>query len=265
MPAFFCSIASNRNTRKSRLVYLRDVDDHLAARGILMARVVAIIPALNEEESIGLVLDAIPPGRVDAVIVADNGSADRTADVAREGGATVVFESERGYGAACLRALEAARELAPEVVVFLDADFADDPRELPSLVDPILLGQCDLVIGSRTLGRADRRADRGALTPHARFGNWLATTLIRRRWGVRYTDLGPFRAVRWTSLERMQMRDRNFGWTVEMQIKAARLGLRVLEVPVSYRARIGESKISGTIVGSFKAGAKILWTIFLTR
>ncbi len=205
-----------------------------------------MIPALDEEASIGLVLDALPPVR--CVVVADNGSRDATAQVARERGALVVHEPRRGYGSACLRALRACRDLPggpPEVVCFLDADHSDYPEELP------------LVVGSRmTLP-----GSRAALLPQARFGNALATRLIDLAWGARYTDLGPFRAVSWSALERVGMRDTNFGWTVELQVKAARLGLRHLEVPVRYRERVGVSKISGTLKGSVQAGAKILYSI----
>ncbi|GIX07023.1 MAG: glycosyl hydrolase [Candidatus Poribacteria bacterium] len=215
-----------------------------------------IIPALNEEASIGKVLAAIPEGWVDRVIVVDNGSTDRTAEIARSWGATVVREPQRGYGSACLAGIAA---LPPEVeiVVFLDADFSDDPSELPRLLEPILRGEADLVIGSRVLGRREP----GALAPQARWGNWLATRLIRLRWGVSFTDLGPFRAVRRETLNRLQMQDRTYGWTVEMQAKAAALRVPCREVPVSYRRRIGKSKITGTVKGTLLAGVKILGTI----
>jgi glycosyltransferase involved in cell wall biosynthesis len=227
-------------------------------------RVAVVIPALNEETSIGLVLDALPRDLVDAVIVCDNGSSDRTSQVARGKGAIVVFEARRGYGAACLRALEECRALPggpPDVVVFLDADASDHPEELPQVVGPVLRGEADVVIGSRMLLGESRRA----LLPQARFGNALAVTLIRWLWGARFTDLGPFRAVSWSALERVGMRDRDFGWTVELQVKAAAHGLRCLEVPVRYRKRVGTSKITGTVRGSIKAGAKILYTIARLR
>ena len=221
-------------------------------------RVDAVIPALDEAESLGLVLDLLPSPPVRRVIVADNGSTDATAQVARARGAVVVHEPRRGYGAACLKALEALAEDPPDVVLFLDADLSDDPSEADRVLRPILDGTADLVIGSRVLGERDP----GALTPHARFGNWLATRLLAVLYGVRYTDLGPFRAIRYDALLALGMKDRDFGWTVEMQVKAARRGLRHVEVPVRYRRRVGRSKISGTLGGSVRAGVKILGTVF---
>jgi glycosyltransferase involved in cell wall biosynthesis len=218
--------------------------------------VAVVIPALDEEQAIGGVLDALDRGLVRQVVVADNGSRDRTAEVARAHGAEVVGVPERGYGAACLGAL--ARVAADiDVVAFMDADGADDPAELAALVAPIARGDAVLVIGSRTLGRSER----GALTPPQRFGNWLATGLIRLLHGQRYTDLGPFRAVRRSTLEQIAMRDRRFGWTVEMQVRALQVGARVCERPVSYRRRVGRSKISGTLSGVVGAGVGILSTI----
>ncbi|MEK7468335.1 MAG: glycosyltransferase family 2 protein [Planctomycetota bacterium] len=217
-------------------------------------RIAVVIPALNEEKSLPLVLAALP--KVDDVIVVDNGSTDRTADVARTGGARIVSESRRGYGSACLAGIAALRE--PDIVVFVDADFSDHPDELPLLVAPIAEDRADMVIGSRALGNREK----GALLPQARFGNMLACFLMRVIYGHRYTDLGPFRAIRLSSLRKIGMRDRNFGWTVEMQIRALRHGLRVTEVPVSYRKRVGVSKITGTLSGTLRAGYKILFTIF---
>lgn len=219
-----------------------------------------VIPAFNEEASLPLVLRdlrALGPDAPRRIVVADNNSRDRTAAVAREGGADVVPAPRQGYGSACLAGLEALRTVPPEIVVFLDADHSDHPEELPSLVAPIGADEADLVIGSRTLGEREP----GALLPQARFGNLLACFLVRLLYGHRYTDLGPFRAVRWQSLERLGMRDPDFGWTVEMQVKALRRGLRVTEVPVSYRRRVGTSKITGTVSGTLRAGHKILWTI----
>ena len=213
--------------------------------------IAVVIPAMNEERAIGRVLAEIPAW-VDRVVVADNGSTDRTAEIARRAGATVVAEAFPGYGAACLAGLTAIGDAA--IVVFLDGDYSDHPDEMTALVDPIVAGASDMVIGSRVLG--EREA--GALTPQQQFGNWLATTLIRLIWRVRYTDLGPFRAIRADALQSLAMADRTYGWTVEMQIKAAIAGLKVAEVPVRYRRRIGVSKISGTIKGTVKAGWKIL-------
>lgn len=213
-----------------------------------------VIPALNEAEVIGRVLEAIPDGLFTQTVVIDNGSTDSTADVARRAGVEVVTEPVRGYGRACLTGL---RQLRPEInaVVFMDADFSDDPGEAEMLLQALAKGN-DLVIGSRV-----ERAHPEALTPHQRFGNWLATSLIAWRWKVQFTDLGPFRAIRRDALNRLGMRDENYGWTVEMQAHAARLGLRCSEVAVSYRPRAGgRSKVSGSIKGSFLAGTKILWT-----
>jgi glycosyltransferase involved in cell wall biosynthesis len=218
-------------------------------------RVSLVIPALDEERSLPLVLAALPPGVLHEVVVVDNGSTDGTARVARELGARVVHEPRRGYGSACLAGLAALD--APDVVAFLDADYSDHPEELPLVLGPVLDGTADLVIGSRTTGRSER----GALLPQARVGNRLATALIRAFWGVHFTDLGPFRAIRADALDRLDMRDVDFGWTVEMQVKAARLGLRCREVPVSYRARIGRSKITGTLRGTIRASYRILATI----
>jgi rSAM/selenodomain-associated transferase 2/rSAM/selenodomain-associated transferase 1 len=217
-----------------------------------LAEVAVVIPVLNEEKAIGRVMSAIPAW-VREVIVVDNGSTDRTAQVAREHGARVVTEPRRGYGSACLAGLAALRD--PEVVVFLDGDFSDHPEEMGRLVARILENRADLVIGSRVTG--DREP--GALTWPQRFGNALTCGLLRLLWGARCTDLGPFRGIRHSSLVRLDMDDRGYGWTVQMQIRALKRGLRVCEVPVSYRRRIGRSKISGTIRGVLGAGGKILF------
>jgi glycosyltransferase involved in cell wall biosynthesis len=217
-------------------------------------RIGVIIPALNEEGAIGKVITAIPDW-VDSVVVADNGSQDSTGDVAREAGARVVRQDEKGYGAACLAGLLALP--SSDIIVFLDGDYSDFPEDMEQLVEPILRGGADLVIGSRVLGGAER----GSLTPQQVFGNWLATRLIRLIWGANFTDLGPFRAIRGDALRQLEMEDRNFGWTVEMQVKAAKAGLKCVEVPVRYRQRIGVSKVSGTLSGTVKAGTKILSVI----
>ena len=217
-----------------------------------------VIPALNEEASLPLVLGDLPRPPVRRVVVADNGSTDGTARVAAELGAVVVPAPRRGYGSACLAALDWLRQNGPpEIVVFVDADYSDHPDELPLLVEPILAGRADVVIGSRVLGEREP----GALLPQARAGNLVACLLIRLLYGHRYTDLGPFRAARWEALERLEMRDPDFGWTAELQVKALRRALRVVEVPVSYRRRVGVSKIAGTLAGTLRAGHKILWTV----
>lgn len=219
------------------------------------AVIAVVIPVLNEEQAIGKVLAAVPRW-VDDVVVVDNGSTDGTARVVRTCGARLVAEPVRGYGAACQAGIRALR--ASDVVVFIDGDFSDRPEEMERLVDPIVGGRADLVIGSRVSGRSDA----GALSEQQRFGNWLACRLMRWFWDARYTDLGPFRAIGRAALERLGMSDRGFGWTVEMQIKGLRSGLRVQEVPVSYRRRIGVSKISGTFTGAVQAGFKIVFVIF---
>ena len=222
-------------------------------------KISVIIPALNEERSIGQVLSAIPQELNPKVIVVDNGSTDSTAQVAADLGAFVVQEPHRGYGRACLRGMEALTD--PDIVVFLDADYSDYPEEMRLLVEPIANNQADFVVGSRMRGKRQK----SALPPHAQFANWLFGVLLRMFFGYRFTDLGPFRAIRYSSLQQLGMVDRNFGWTVEMQIKAVRHHLRILEVPVSYRVRIGKSKITGTVAGSIKAGSKIIWTILKYR
>ena len=218
-----------------------------------------VIPALNEERAVGLVVGAIPRHLVRHIVVCNNGSTDNTAEVARHAGAQVVDAPQRGYGSACLAGLDWCKSQLPraDVIAFLDADYSDDPRELPLLLEPIAALRADLVIGSRALGHADR----GALLPQQRFGNWLATRLMRLIWGARFTDLGPFRAITFAALDKLKMSDPNYGWTVEMQIKALLHHLRYEEVPVSYKKRIGYSKVAGTLKGSFLAGYKILFTI----
>jgi glycosyltransferase involved in cell wall biosynthesis len=225
-------------------------------------RLALILPALNEEESVGATLCAIhaadlSPHSLVQVLVVDNGSDDRTAEVAQKHGATVIREPRRGYGRACLKGIDS---LAPDVTIvgFMDADGCDDPADLPRLIAPIAAGEADLVLGSRILGRAEP----GSLTPQQLLGNRLAVALMRLLYGTQYTDLGPFRCIRRTKLEQLGMKDTDFGWTIEMQIKACLSGLRAKEIPVNYRKRRhGQSKIAGTIRGTVFAGTKILWTV----
>lgn len=223
-----------------------------------------IIPAFNEEKSLPLVLADIPKVGVRRVIVCDNGSTDATAKVAADNGAMVVSETQRGYGHACLAGIAHLKELPqaeqPDIVVFMDGDYSDFPEELPDVVAPIVQDGADLVIGSRLLSG---RLEPNAMTVPQRFGNWLAPALIRLFFGQKFTDLGPFRAVRWSKLLDMEMQDKTYGWTVEMQVKAAKMRLRCAEIPVKYRARAaGKSKVSGTVKGTFLAGFVILKTIF---
>ena len=219
-----------------------------------------IIPAHNEENSIVRVIGDLPRSMLRHILVCDNDSTDGTAHVAKNCGATVVPAPGKGYGNACLQGIDFIKALddAPDIVVFLDGDYSDHPDELPHIVAPIISGEVDLVIGSRALGELQR----GAMQPQQIFGNWLATSLIKLFYKVSFSDLGPFRAIRWDSLNQLKMQDRDFGWTVEMQVKAAKYGLKCCEVPVSYRKRIGVSKVSGTVKGTLLAGYKILWTIF---
>jgi glycosyltransferase involved in cell wall biosynthesis len=219
-----------------------------------------VIPAFNEAKSIGLVLNEIPRALVRHIVVCDNNSTDDTALIAKAQGATVVFQPLRGYGNACLKALDwiSKQNVLPDIVVFLDADYSDHPDEMFKIVEPLIINAFDLVIGSRALGNRER----GAMQPQQIFGNWLATTLIRWFYGYHFTDLGPFRAVTYDALQKIGMQDQTFGWTVEMQVKAAKLKLRCTEVPVQYRRRVGISKISGTVKGTILAGYKIILTIF---
>lgn len=220
-------------------------------------KISVIVPVLNEEGSIANVIGDIPKTLVQEIIVVDNGCTDNTAAIAKQNGAKVVTEPRRGYGYACLAGIAAVTE--PNIVVFLDGDYSDYPTEMPQLVEPILEGKADFVVGTRV------NAAKGALLPQARFGNWLACLLMRWFFGVHWTDLGPFRAIRYLQLLALDMQDKTFGWTVEMQIKSAKMGMRTCEVPVRYRKRIGTSKISGTVLGTLKAGYKILGTLFYYR
>jgi glycosyltransferase involved in cell wall biosynthesis len=235
-----------------------------------------IIPAYNEEKSIPFVLTDIPKDWVRDIIVCNNASTDSTAEVAAANGATVVHQPLKGYGNACLAGMAyvAAKEIKPDIIVFLDGDYSDHPEELPLLIEPIWGSYTeggindapntthpilyDMVIGSRSTGTRES----GSMTPQQVFGNWLATFLIRLFFGYRFTDLGPFRAIRYDKLLEINMIDKNYGWTVEMQIKAAKKKMRCTEVPMTYRRRIGVSKVSGTVKGTIMAGYKIILTIF---
>ena len=221
-----------------------------------------IIPAYNEEESIGLVINDIPKSLVSEVIVCNNNSTDNTVEIAKNAGATVVNQLQKGYGSACLKGMEYISnkpiDKQPDVVVFLDGDYSDHPEEMELMLNEIRENDLDMVIGSRALGEMEE----GAMMPQQIFGNWLATSLLQFFYNYEFTDLGPFRAIKWPVLVQLGMEDPDFGWTVEMQARAAKKGLKCIEVPVSYRKRIGVSKISGTIKGTFLAGHKILWTIF---
>jgi glycosyltransferase involved in cell wall biosynthesis len=223
-------------------------------------KIVVIIPAYNEENSIAKVVNDIPKGLVDEVIVVNNNSNDDTDINARNAGATVLHEERPGYGYACLKGIEYIKKLqpSPDIVVFIDADYSDHPEEMPLVVQPIINDGIDMVIGSRALGKREN----GSMTIQQVFGNWLATRLLRIIYNIRYTDLGPFRAIRYDKLLQINMKDTTYGWTVEMQLKAAKLKMKIMEVPVNYRKRIGFSKISGTVKGTVLAGYKIITTIF---
>jgi glycosyltransferase involved in cell wall biosynthesis len=222
-----------------------------------------IIPAYNEQDSIGLVLKDIPSTLVREVVVVNNNSTDNTAEVARSAGATVLDEPRPGYGSACLKGIDfvSKKDVKPDIVTFLDGDYSDHPEEMQKILEPLNDEKIDLVIGSRATGNREK----GSMMPQQVFGNWLATRLMRLFYGVKYTDLGPFRAIRYAKLMGLGMVDTNYGWTVEMQVKAAKAHYVFAEVPVSYRKRVGVSKVSGTIKGTFMAGVKIIYTIFKYR
>lgn len=223
--------------------------------------VFVIIPAFNEQNSVCNVVAEIPPGLVTETIVVNNGSTDDTVNQAKTCGATVLDEPRKGYGYACLEGINYLKDKnldGCDIVVFIDADYSDYPEEMTKLVQPILADEADLVIGSRALGQKEK----GSMTPQQVFGNWLATSLLGIFYKVKFTDLGPFRAIRYDKLLKISMEDKTYGWTVEMQLKAARAGLRSTEIAVNYRKRIGKSKVSGTVKGTLMAGYKILWTIF---
>jgi glycosyltransferase involved in cell wall biosynthesis len=223
--------------------------------------ITVIIPAFNEEKSIGKVVSDIPRDLIEHVIVVNNNSNDNTVEVAKSAGAIVLDEPRRGYGWACLKGIEKSRELKTDIVVFMDGDYSDYPEEIVKVIAPILEDNHDMVIGSRVLGKREK----GSLTPQQVFGNWLATKLIRFFYGARFTDLGPFRAIKSDALEQLKMADKTYGWTIEMQIKASKEKMKFCEVPVNYRKRIGISKVSGTIKGTVLAGIKIIFAIFKYR
>lgn len=224
-----------------------------------MPNIKVIIPAYNEAESIGLVINEIP-SVVNEVIVVNNNSTDKTAEVAQNAGATVLTESQMGYGYACLKGMEYISTLSekPEIIVFMDGDYSDYPEELTKIVAPILEDNIDFVIGSRV----KRLQEKGSMTPQQHFGNWLATCLMRVLFGANFTDLGPFRAIKYQKLLDLKMQDKTYGWTIEMQLKALKQNLTYIEIPVKYKKRIGVSKVSGTIKGTIFAGVKILGWIF---
>jgi len=223
-------------------------------------RVTVIIPAFNEENGVGQVIAEIPKHLVHEIVVVNNASTDGTERIAREAGATVLREPIPGYGRACLKGIDYVRKSAdkPDVIVFLDADHSDYPEEINALIHPIVYDDVDLVIGSRALGNKEK----GSMTPQQIFGNWLATRLLKLLYNVKFTDLGPFRAIKYSSLIELDMQDKTYGWTVEMQLKAAKRKMKCVEIPVRYRKRIGFSKISGTVRGTIMAGYKIISTIF---
>jgi glycosyltransferase involved in cell wall biosynthesis len=225
-----------------------------------MTQIYVIIPAFNEEKAIGNVLKDIPKQLVSEIIVVDNNSNDKTSETAKSAGATVLYEKKQGYGAACLKGIEylKMRSELPDIVVFMDADYSDYPEDMYQLIQPILDNKAEMVIGSRALGNRQK----GSMTIPQIFGNWLATNLLKVFYGVKFTDLGPFRAIKWGALLQMKMQDQTYGWTVEMQIKAAKLKIKSIEIPVNYRNRIGVSKVSGTIKGTILAGYKIITTLF---
>lgn len=224
------------------------------------AKVKVVIPAFNEQESVGSVINDIPKELVDEIIVVNNASTDLTEQRAAEAGATVLKETQRGYGNACLKGLAHISESPnkPDIVVFLDADYSDHPEQMPLLLDQITQHGHDLVIGSRALGKREKKS----MTGPQIVGNWIATKMLKLIYGVKFTDLGPFRAIKYDKLLTLNMQDKTYGWTVEMQLKAAKKKFKCTEVAVDYRKRIGFSKISGTVKGSIMAGYKILWTIF---
>jgi glycosyltransferase involved in cell wall biosynthesis len=220
--------------------------------------VTVIIPAYNEEQAIGKVIRDIPRDIVQQIIVVNNNSSDHTAAVAREAGAIVLHEKRKGYGWACLKGIEECKTLKTDLIVFMDGDYSDYPEEIPKVIAPIIENDMDMVIGSRVKGNREK----GSLTPQQVFGNWLATKLIRLFYGGVFTDLGPFRAIKMEALEKLQMSDKTYGWTIEMQIKAVKKRMKYCEVAVNYKKRIGVSKVSGTVKGTVLAGIKIIFAVF---
>lgn len=228
----------------------------------MRSNILVIIPAFNEAESIGKVVEDIPQGLVSEVVVVNNSSTDKTEENAKNAGATVIRENRKGYGFACLAGIAHAKAKTgpdrPDIIVFIDGDYSDYPDQMGDLVKPIIDEDYDMVIGSRSLGNREK----GAMMPQQVFGNWLACTLMRLFYRVRYTDLGPFRAIKFDKLIELGMKDQTYGWTVEMQLKAAKKKFKITEIPVHYRKRIGVSKVTGTVKGTLGAGYKILYTIF---
>lgn len=224
-------------------------------------KVVVLIPAFNEENAVGKVVADIPKHLVDEVVVINNNSTDKTSEAAEKEGATVLFEATKGYGNACLKGIDYLlknRDFTTDIVVFIDADYSDYPEDIEKLIEPIIAKRAKMVIGSRALGNREN----GSMTVPQVFGNWLATTLIKLIYGAKFTDLGPFRTIEYQALKDLNMQDRTYGWTVEMQVKAVKNKLPFEEVAVDYRNRIGFSKISGTVKGTVLAGYKIITTIF---
>ena len=224
-----------------------------------MSIIKVIIPAFNEQDSIAKVIHDIP-SVVDEIIVISNNSTDATEENAKNAGATVLQEGRKGYGFACLKGMSyvALQKPKPDIIVFLDGDYSDYPEQLTELIHPILNENIDFVIGSRV----KRLREEGSMTPQQIFGNWLATFLMKLFFGARFTDLGPFRAIKYNKLIALEMEDKTYGWTVEMQLKALKQKLTYVEIPMKYRNRIGVSKVSGTVKGSIMAGVKILGWIF---
>ena len=222
--------------------------------------ILVIIPAFNEQESIGNVVRDIPKDLVSEIVVVNNSSTDKTEEEARKEGATVLREDRKGYGYACLKGIDYAKNRSPQpdIIVFIDGDYSDHPEEMPKVIAPILEEDYDMVIGSRALGEREK----GSMTPQQVFGNWLATSLIKLFYKFKFTDLGPFRAIKFKKLLQLNMVDTTYGWTVEMQLKAVKQKMKCTEVSVDYRKRIGFSKISGTVKGTIMAGYKIIFTIF---